>query len=119
MKKGTLLLLAPLFMLLIVSAALTGGNSPARGAVTADAAENLAQQGIKACVPRSSTGEEESRARRCDARAAHGSAGPKLVVASFTECAGDLPRGLAARRARPAINAAIVRIVPSIAAAGA
>ena len=54
MKKGTLLLLVPFLTLLIVSAALTGGNSPARGAVTADAAENLAQQGIKACVPRPS-----------------------------------------------------------------
>lgn len=55
MKKGTLLLLVPLLMLLIVSAALTIGNSPARGAVTADAAENLEELGIKACVPRPST----------------------------------------------------------------
>jgi hypothetical protein len=55
MKKGALFFFVPLLMLFLVSAALTGGNNPAGGAVTADASPSLEEQGIKACVPRPST----------------------------------------------------------------
>lgn len=54
LKKGALLISALVLMLLFVSAALTGQNGAATGAVATDRTEKPEQLGFKACVPRPS-----------------------------------------------------------------